>query len=145
MAQLRVRKALDTGRDAAFLLTCILSFPYIGFQSLAFAISLLQTRTKSTETVAVGLHLETHPLSCKRLNLTTPCHTLSTKLKQGLTTVTVVVLHCLRGIHFKSTQRELCFQVYKDYNASWLKLQGSEVSLDGDFQHKKCQFTSPVH
>ena len=97
------------------------------------------------KTVAVGLQLETQPLSCKRLYLTTPCCTLSTKLKEGLTTVTSVVLHCLRGIHFKSTQRELCFQVYQGYNASWLKLQGSEVSLDSDFQHKKCQFTSPVH
>ena len=44
------------------------------------------------------------------------------KVKRGLATVTV--------IHFKSSQRKLCVQVYKDYNASWLNLQESQVSVE---------------
>lgn len=41
-----------------------------------------------------------------------------------------VVLHCLRVIHLKSTQRELCLQIYKDRSAAWLNKQMSEVLLE---------------
>ena len=44
----------------AFLLTSILPFPYIGFHTLEFSTSLLKTRTKPTETVAVGFHTMLH-------------------------------------------------------------------------------------